>query len=757
MNDVITPYLRMVDSLTPALEAAQGYSIVVEHEVEGVDTGKYFEPVTQPFEVRAPQFAIDPGLLHAVFPPANSTGRYDEVLPHVALDTPILPWERDLVAGQRKTPWLALLLFRPGELKVDPTTNATTVPTVVSDLLRPSTTIVRPAIAPTTVPGDVLASTCQTLTVPGSLAQAILPTLQDLPYLAHARQVDESSQPASAGTGDGWYSVVVANRLPDAGGGVHEAHLVSLEGFSAHLAPGAQLPKASDGSLQPFQLVSLTSWRFTSIPDVGETFRDLVQKLAADGHAGGAQALLLRVPPPAAPTPTQATGASRLADGYTPIAYALASGEQTFAWYRGPLTPVVAQPLPLAGVEHITSSSQALAYVEADGVFDVSYASAFETGRCLALADGAFAPTLMAFRRASRRVVATLLQRWQAQGFGSSADLQALVAAAPVRAGFDALLAHDLGGTVTQALAAGASIGSEDAIAAAVGQETTGPVAAMQKLLADPALQPVLAEEVRQQIEPVAAWLAQLRLLAGVPFAHLVPNELMLPVESLRFFHVDPEWIRALCDGALSVGIEGSFDATVDALLRGALDDAVSEEVLAARRTLPNAKTAPDVANAGAPVAGLLLRSALVSGWPSLVLEATSAGAALEPLRIVRLSSDMLMCLFLDVPDAVTLAEPQQGLHFGIEDGDVIELRSLTAPVGHPLGKEFPTTGGMSQFLRAAAGGVGGGVLEIDDGTPASLVGQLRTALGVATLGPASFAMEMVKGAERQSFVAGDS
>ena len=48
-------------------------------------------------------------------------------------------------------------------------------------------------------------------------------------------------------------------------------------------------------------------------------------------------------------------------------------------------------------------------------------------------------------------------------------------------------------------------------------------------------------------------WLTRLRLLEAVPFQYLVPAEEMLPTETIRFFHIDRNWVDALIDGAMSV------------------------------------------------------------------------------------------------------------------------------------------------------------------------------------------------------------
>ena len=43
-------------------------------------------------------------------------------------------------------------------------------------------------------------------------------------------------------------------------------------------------------------------------------------------------------------------------------------------------------------------------------------------------------------------------------------------------------------------------------------------------------------------------------MLEGIPFHYLVPDERLLPPESLKFFVVDPAWLAALRDGAFSIG-----------------------------------------------------------------------------------------------------------------------------------------------------------------------------------------------------------
>ena len=748
MTDVVTPFIQFYDEMSPALHAGAQYTISVDQTLDGVDTNGYFKTATQPIEIRAPQFTLDASWIHAQFPPPDSSGRFDENLPHIALLTPILPWERLLVAGDTTTPWLAVLVFRGGELAVDPTTGSALVQTTVSSLLASSSVVVKPAIDPTTVPSDVLAGQCQTIVIPGALFEAVVPMQKDLQYLAHVRQVDQSAQPTAEGPNDdGWYSVIVANRFPSSAGGRHGAYLVSLEGLAQYLQPGAKLPTLPNGTAQPVQLAVLASWSFSSLAAGDETFADLVQAIVTKERSStaGRDSLLLRIPPPDAPsTPTaaQTEAIHRVTDGYVPLPYATEFGDRTFSWYRGPLTPVVPQPVPKAGA-HYTSASQALIYVEPDGVFDVSYAAAWTAGRALALADAGFSSAMLRFRRASRSFVTTLLQRMPAD-LTTPPDLAELVAAAPVRKAFDTLLANDLAGSVARAVAAA----PPPAATAAVLVPPPSPVAALEALLAAPDAQATMAQELSDELEPIGRWIAQLQLLVGVPFAYLVADSQMLPEEGMRFFYVDPAWLGALADGALSVGVEGTLDATIAGLLSGVLDDAVTAEVLAYRRTRAGTTTPPGETDPNAPLSGMLLRSALVSGWPSLVVTASQGGKPLELLRLETLSDNTLIALFLGVPDTVTIQEPQQGLQFGIEDDDTIVLRELSGNIGAKSG----TLPFSPAFLRPAQNGVGGGVLTLQDGTDACLVAQLEKKLGVSPMGSADVALQLVKAAENQAF-----
>jgi hypothetical protein len=262
----------------------------------------------------------------------------------------------------------------------------------------------------------------------------------------------------------------------------------------------------------------------------------------------------------------------------------------------------------------------------------------------------------------------------------------------------------------------------------------------------------------------VLDWLAQLTLLYGVPVEYLVPDTRLLPVESIRFFFVDRNWLDRLVDGALSVGVHGTRD---DAFNEAAYEE-VYRQVDARQVTLrPSLRgEAADAAGGtpGGPLTGLLARSVIVSTWPGVEIRPTRGGAPVPILRMDRLSPDVLFCIFDGVPDRVEMIEPGEGLHFGVGGTEgsptfQVALRGLGYPKDRPLpaGKQVRDGGGNVVHVEGrfrAGEGQPPGVLDV-----AGLVAAVKQAMPAGGLGPggeltpAGFAVQMVRAAGLQPFV----
>lgn len=179
-------------------------------------------------------------------------------------------------------------------------------------------------------------------------------------------------------------------------------------------------------------------------------------------------------------------------------------------------------------------------------------------------------------------------------------------------------------------------------------------------------------------------FLAQLRLLQGVPFSYLVPDARLLPLESMRFFYIDRAWTDALVQGVLSVGTLSSADRASLA----SVYEHIQKEVDEAERNVRDADDGSLLKAPAGTITGFLLRSRAVSGWPNLHVraysqdvlpdDALSTVAESDPRRIKvlrqeRLAPAVLLVLFDGVPEVVHIEEPRQGLQFGVrlQKGDI--------------------------------------------------------------------------------------
>ena len=319
--------------------------------------------------------------------------------------------------------------------------------------------------------------------------------------------------------------------------------------------------------------------------------------------------------------------------GYVPLDYKPLQSTPGMAWYRGPLSPFPRQRLNRPAFER---ADAALIFDDKNGLMDVSYAAAWELGRLLALSSPAFAKGLHLFveRDQNAAEFANEIEKFLEQHRGSFKDP----------------------GTIP----------------------------------------PSPAKEKIKIADDLVEWIARLVLLYPVPFHYLVPNQSLLPSESLRFFHLDDNWINALIDGAFSVAVR---TAELRASSRTDLQSLLSKIVYQYRLRLQGKQPEwnPSEQYMSIPKSGFLLRSSIVSGWPGVEVTA-STNAAPDPnlpkiLRLDQVAEGVLFCLARGSLETVTFREPREGITFGVssdgkvkasKSGKVLDVRKdlLRAPEG---------------------------------------------------------------------------
>jgi hypothetical protein len=257
-------------------------------------------------------------------------------------------------------------------------------------------------------------------------------------------------------------------------------------------------------------------------------------------------------------------------------------------------------------------------------------------------------------------------------------------------------------------------------------------------------------------------WLAQLTLLYGVPVEYMVPDIRMLPVESMRFFFLDRNWLDRLVDGAISVGAFSSKEQIFNEAFYEDIYAQVDARQVQLRSVLR--KESPTaVATTGGVITGLLFRSRVVSGWPGLEVDARNNNVPLTILRMDRLSDNLLLCLFEGQPDQVSFIEPGEGLHFGIKPDTsnnntfTISLRGLGFPdvKTYPPGKQIKGKDG--KYLTASGSLLTGpgqepGVVDIN-GLKNNIIANMPAgSLENGQLTPAGMAIQLVQGAGNQLY-----
>lgn len=344
------------------------------------------------FWVSGPRFSLDPSDIYSVYPPASHEGEYHNCLPHIVFTRKTLPWERLLDGEPRRDgtpPWMTLLLFDEDEIEEHKIKIKTVkLQDLLEDPSRPSgDAVLRPDIdadphcadRSKRDPWESLEEQCKVIDVPEPLFNSVVPAAEELPYLAHVRQVDMSDKEIAAIAADGWFSVALGNRLPSQGKR-NTVFLVSLEGHRNRLHD----PSRKTDDNRRVRLVVLMSWTFR---DKGPDFLSLVEKLAEGAEQ-------LRIKP--APGTSDATVRKALDLGYTALNHTTRLGEATVSWYRGPLVPLSMAKEPYNDLHE--SADAALRYDPETGLFDISYAAAWQLGRLLALHKPEFALSLYNWR-----------------------------------------------------------------------------------------------------------------------------------------------------------------------------------------------------------------------------------------------------------------------------------------------------------------------------------------------------------------------
>jgi hypothetical protein len=678
------------------------------------------------FRVEAPQYRLPDGCVHSVNP-AEGERAPAEALPHLVFGDPHMPWERKLnnipddKSRRERVPWIALLVFGPDEVRVasddlagSDSIFATTKlaqnaalagrpvqqsPTFTLDISYSDIELIKKKGVASPIPppevGKEATTSMEVICIRPTLFNKLITTYENgspkngqtvadvsrYKYLAHVRQVRTDGMAASAKYDKGLFSVVLSHRLGPLDMERQSpavAHLVSIEGWES-------MSLLDPGKVKYVALTSLYSWSYTAMPTNGFELDAVFANV-------GRNVDVLRIPEERIrgmadrKNRTNVELLRRLFHGYTMTRYRTPTGEETPALIRGVLVPTIPDhPVTQTWAAMSNCGTDLQILDQGTGILDITYSTAWNLGKALALADPAFTTSLSRLRNrilawalndAKRRalaerkafksreeVITSLAKALQALN-GLSKEAPEDNSEARWRTNFDSSETVDLttdNPKIKEILKESAKDQARRLAGSTVRDEDGKVVDVGQSLFNE------LNTPFSTDWMTVISWIVDRMYLFGVPSHHLVADPSFLPRESIRFFHVDPNWIDCLIDGALSLANQVS---QTDDFIRRALKGAINAYI---GTVSPDTGYRPQI-----PSHGFLIRSDLIKQYPDLKVEAPIPSDGDDPetqrapiLRHEIIGDGILLCLLDRSPSSkqmpqLSFTQPPHQQTFGV-------------------------------------------------------------------------------------------
>ncbi len=530
-----TDQLKFLDYRKPMMEAGNYTFTIAQTYGDPKANATTTATQTLDIKVRGERLRLTPEQIFAKYPPSGEHGNFNDTLPHISLKKASLPWERSAYRydddevftkqsdEERYEPWLYLMLINEADIA----RGDAKIPTSV-----PVSALKEEAYVPQGYFESLMADVAsgflqaeeavQVVDVKKRFFNTLIAEIkEDLQYLAHIRQrYDEAGDTLTREL-----SVIVGNRFAQSdpkaypSGMANHVLLVSLEGYlndDAQLGTDQQSNYATGDDMAGTLLedldddvfvrfVVLTSWSFTSKEekinfeqrsktlDVGSLRLPSKDSSPEHPYLGG-------VPKRDGGTPFD----EKLQAGMSAIPHQFRLGDRSVSWYRGPCVPFNSD-LELNAYEKgeeadqikvPTDADKLLGYLTADGMFDISYAAAYELGRFLGMKNEGYTRSLARYKRAKSRYV--FLQK-------DDEDR------------------------------------SQDVIAKGITIENL-PYAKLRP------------QELEEDKRVIIDFLRDLAQLKGIPHWYVLTDHNLLPQRTIRTFHIDIKWMQSLWLGVLSLG-----------------------------------------------------------------------------------------------------------------------------------------------------------------------------------------------------------
>lgn len=634
---------KIIQCIIPNLLAGE-YKIKVDQTIQAAEN---IQTINKDFTfgVDAARFTLNAQDIYAAYPPENTTGDYSNHLPHIVFNRRTLPWERTIDGKEPKftregkepvdippCPWMTLLLFSDEEMK-----DIKIISTALEDVIiagDKKDTITRPGIAKNgdknkentlrLMPWESATQKCMIIDITKDQFYRSVPDENDLPFLAHSKLVtiDHKDQNGIEDTVvetqeqkfeiEVYSSQEPSDTSKDATKGKEKIEVnktkVTGDGYFSVLMGNRLITSKGTYTAVLVSLEGFGPYLTTSPSKDISTDKVRLVVLAHwtfTNHGNKTfKTLLDNVAVKSMAVETTSTPLRPyLNQGYVPMKHHMKNGAKNMSWYRGPFVP---NELGFNTFlfESFTSADGALRYHQDTGLMDVSISAAWELGKLLALQNKEFTKAIVAWNtnplhhphRKKESYTKDDIVNWLEKGEKKENI-------------------HDSGFIFYKPY---------------------------------PGI--------------VVDFLKEIASFKGVPISYLIPDIKCLKddqhdnaVGALSMFYVDPLWIYALLEGAVSLRSSNHTQTryNISNIIKEVYYFSEDEKAM-----------------------GFLLRSPLVSGWRGIEIKVYNDTKSTEPLdfpiRFERILPDTFLGIFPTSITRIEVIQPYEGLHFGVKpEGDL--------------------------------------------------------------------------------------
>ena len=316
--------------------------------------------ITKDFQVISRAFTLPQDDVFSIYPAEHAQGDFSGEVPFLVSGAKTLPW----LYGDGRLPWVALIAVNENDMPV------VEQDITIRDLLsNKNDKLYFPASAMPSNYVEKPEDSCHVVDLPIALFQDIMPKQAETEYLCHARYVNLADTVEDISGMDGYFSVVIGNRFLSEG--QTTVHLVSTLGYPDY-------DNSSYNGYSDVRLISLYHWNVFCEPRIDMDFADVISHLSCGSFQGDSSHILSE-------------------QGVCAKVHYTRAGDRTGSLYHSPLVPYCPDTIPQI-IQPCHSADSVLIYDSGKGLFDVTYAAAWQFGKMLALSKEQVAKAIVGCR-----------------------------------------------------------------------------------------------------------------------------------------------------------------------------------------------------------------------------------------------------------------------------------------------------------------------------------------------------------------------